>query len=99
MRVIAVKTLKEYWEKPGNGDSEQSLRAWYAEVKEADWAGPNGIKEKFHSASLVGNNRVVFNIKGNKYRLIVAIRYEFKIVYIRFIGTHKEYDAIDARSI
>jgi mRNA interferase HigB len=99
MRIIAIRTLKEFWERSGNEDSEQSLRAWYAEAKEADWSGPNDIKEKFHSASIVGKNRVVFNVKGNKYRLIVAIRYEFKIVYIRFVGTHKEYDAIDARSI
>ena len=99
MRIIAVKTLKEFWQKVGNGDSEQPLRAWFSEVKDADWNGPNDIKEQFHSASIIGNNRAVFNIKGNKYRLIVAIRYEFKIVYIRFIGTHKKYDSIDARNI
>jgi mRNA interferase HigB len=99
MRVISVRTLKEFWEEPGNADSEQPLRAWYAEAKESEWANSNDIKEKFHSASVVGKNRIVFNIKGNKYRLIVAIKYEFKIVYIRFVGTHKEYDAVDARSI
>ena len=99
MRVISVKTLKEFWEETGHGDCEQALRAWYAEAKEAEWVGPNDIKDKYHSASILGKNRVVYNIKGNKYRLIVAIKYEFKIVYIRFIGTHKEYDAVDARSI
>lgn len=99
MRVISVRTLKEFWERPGNADSEQPLRAWYAEAKESDWTNSNDIKGKFHSASVVGKNRVVFNIKGNKYRLIVAVKYEFKIVYIRFVGTHKEYDAIDARSV
>ena len=99
MRVISVRTLKEFWEQSGRGDSEQALRAWCSEAKEADWDGPNDIKDKYHSASILGNNRVVFNIKGNKYRLIVAIKYEFKIVYIRFVGTHKEYDAVDARSI
>lgn len=99
MRVISVRTLKEFWEKAGNGDSEQPLRAWYAEAKEAEWVNSNDIKAKFHSASVVGKNRIVFNIKGNKYRLIVAIKYEFKIVYIRFVGAHKEYDAVDARSI
>ena len=99
MRVISVKRLREFWEKKGNGDSEQALRAWYAEAKDAEWLKPNDIKEKYHSASIVGNDRVVFNIKGNKYRLIVAIRFEFKIVYIRFIGTHKEYDEIDAGSV
>lgn len=99
MRVISVRTLKEYWEKSGNADAEQPLRAWYAEAKEAEWESPNDIKDQFHTASVVGKNRVVFNIKGNKYRLIVAIKYNFKIVYIRFVGTHKEYDAVDARSI
>ena len=99
VRIIAVRTLKEYREKPGNSGAEQPLRAWFAEAKEADWSNPNDIKATFHSASVVGKNRVVFNIKGNKYRLIVAIKYDFRIVYIRFIGTHKEYDAIDARSI
>jgi mRNA interferase HigB len=99
MRVIAVRTLKEFWQKPGHGDSEQPLRAWYAEAKEAEWAGPNDIKKTYLSASIVGKNRVAFNIKGNKYRLIVAVKYEFKIVYIRFVGTHKEYDKVDARSV
>lgn len=99
MRVISVRALKEFWEKPGCGDAEQALRAWYAEAKEAEWKGPNDIKGKYHSASIIGKNRVVFNIKGNKYRLIVALKYEFKIVYIRFVGTHKEYDAIDARTV
>jgi mRNA interferase HigB len=99
MRVIAIRTLKEFWQKPGNKDAEQPLRAWYAEAKEAEWEGPNDIKAKYLSASIVGNNRVVFNIRGNKYRLIVAIKYEFKIAYIRFVGTHKEYDQIDARTI
>ena len=99
MRIISVRTLKEFWEKSVYGDSEHALRAWYAEAREADWDGPNDIKDKYHSASILGNNRVVFNIKGNKYRLIVAIKYEFKIVYVRFVGTHKQYDAVDARSI
>jgi len=99
MRAIAVKALKDFWQNPGCGDSEQALRAWYAEAKEANWVGPNDIKAQYLSASVIGNSRVVFNIKGNKYRLIVAIKYEFKIVYIRFVGTHKEYDAVDARSV
>jgi mRNA interferase HigB len=99
VRVISVRTLKEFWEKPGNADAEQPLRAWFEEAKDAEWANSNDIKAKFHSASVVGKNRIVFNIKGNKYRLIVAIKYEFKIVYIRFVGTHQEYDAVDARSV
>ncbi len=99
MRIISVRTLKEFWEKSGNADSEQPLRAWFSEARAAEWKGPNEIKKKYLPASIIGNNRVVFNIKGNKYRLIVAINYEFQIVYIRFIGTHKEYDSVDARSI
>lgn len=99
MRVISVKTLKDFWEKPGNGDSEQPLRAWYSEAKEADWEGPNDLKSPYHNASIIGSNRVAFDIKGNKYRLIVAIRYEFRIVYVRFIGTHREYDKVDARRV
>lgn len=65
----------------------------------AEWKGPNDIKEQYHSASIVGSGRVVFNIKGNKYRLIVAVKYAFKLVYIRFIGTHKQYDEVDARTV
>ena len=99
MRVISVKKLKDFWENKNYGDSEQPLRAWYAEAKAAEWKNPNEIKEKYHTASFVGNNRVVFNIKGNNYRLVVAVRYEFKIVYIRFIGTHEQYDKIDAGGI
>ena len=99
MRIISVRTLKEYWENPGNADSEQPLRAWYAEVKVAQWGTHHDIKTQFHSASVIGKNRVVFNVYGNKYKLIGAIHYGLKIVYIRFVGTHKEYKAVDARSI
>ena len=99
MRVISVKKLRDFWEKKEYADSEQALRAWFAEAKVAEWTKPHDIKEKYQTASMVGNSRVVFNIKGNKYRLVVAIRYEFKIVYIRFVGTHKEYDEIDSGSV
>jgi mRNA interferase HigB len=83
-----------FWQK--HPDAEQPLRAWYHDVKHADWRSPAHIKAVYRNASFVGQNRVVFNIKGNKYRLIVAVQYDFRIVFIRFIGTHKEYDAIDA---
>lgn len=99
MRIIAVKTLRDFWENPGYRDVEPSLRAWYAEAKKASWKGPDDIKEDYRSASVVGNNRVVFNIKGNKYRLVVAVRYEFGLVFVRFVGTHGQYDKIDARRI
>jgi mRNA interferase HigB len=99
MRIIAIKTLRDFWEKPGYHDAEPSLRAWYAEARKAGWKGPDDIKEDYRSASIVGNNRVVFNIKGNKYRLVVAVRYEFGLVFVRFIGMHDQYDKIDARRI
>ncbi len=99
MRIIAIKTIKSFWENPRYKDSEQALRAWFFEIKKEEWRSPNDIKIKYKSASVIGNNRIVFNIKGNKYRLIVAVRYKFKIVFIRFIGTHSEYDKIDAKNI
>jgi len=97
MRIISRKTLREFWEKHPN--ARQSLQAWYADVKRAEWKSPSDIKEVYRNASIVGNNRAVFNIKGNRYRLVVAIQYEFGIVYIRFIGTHSKYDKIDVTRI
>ena len=97
MRIIAVKTLKLFWKR--HNDTEQPLKAWYAEVKAANWRSPAEIKRFYRSASILGNNRVVFNIKGNSYRLVTAVNYNFKIVYIRFIGTHKEYDKINTEEI
>jgi mRNA interferase HigB len=97
MRIIAVKTLKLFWQK--HNDAEQPLKAWYAEVKTANWKSPADIRRKYRTASILGRNRVVFNIKGNNYRLVALINYGFKIVYIRFVGTHKEYDAINAEEI
>jgi mRNA interferase HigB len=97
MRIITLRKLKEFWlAKP---DAEKALKAWYAEAKSADWQSPTDIKEKFRSASILRNSRVVFNICGNKYRLIVKINYLFSVIYIRFIGTHKEYDVINAEEI
>lgn len=97
--IIALRTLKLHWEKLGREDSEHPLKAWYREAKQAEWKNPNEIKQQYRSASIVGDNRVVFNVCGNKYRLIVKINYEAQWVFIRFIGTHKEYDKIDVRSI
>ena len=97
MRIISRKTLREFWERhPG---TRQPLQAWYADVKHAVWKTPADIKDVYRNASLVTNNRVVFNIKGNKYRLVVAVQYKYGIVYIRFIGSHREYDKIDASTI
>ncbi|MEO8400009.1 MAG: type II toxin-antitoxin system HigB family toxin [Ignavibacteriaceae bacterium] len=97
MRVIAIKVLKDFWRKHSN--AEQPLKAWFAETRKAEWKKPADILSIYKSASILKNNRVVFNIKGNDYRLITAINYDFKIIYIRFIGTHKEYDKINAEEI
>jgi mRNA interferase HigB len=97
MRVIAIKVLKDFWLK--HKDAEQPLKAWFAEAKNADWKKPADITMQYRTASILQNNRIVFNIKGNDYRLITAINYDFKIIYIRFIGTHKEYDKVNAEEI
>jgi mRNA interferase HigB len=97
MRVIAKKILREFWDK--YTDSEQQLKTWYKEASNAKWSSPNDIKKEYARASIIGDNRVVFDIYGNKYRLIVKINYEREWVFIRFIGTHKEYDNVDAKNI
>ncbi len=99
MRVISKKTLREFYENPDFKDSRTALEAWHYEVLKSDWNNPNGIKAKYKSASVVGNNKVVFNICGNKYRLIVKINYFAKIVFIKFIGTHKQYDKIKVEEL
>lgn len=99
MRVIAFRTLREFFEQPEYADSEISLRAWYHDVKTAEWKNSNELKRRYKSASLVGDGRVVFNIRGNEYRLIVVIDYEYQMIFIRFIGTHKQYDNINAKTI
>ena len=97
MRVIAVGTLKAFWEK--HAQAEQPLRAWYDEAKAANWVTSQDIKDSYASASFIRNNRVVFNIKGNDYRLIVAVAYKVRIVYIKFVGTHAEYNDVDASNV
>ena len=97
MKIVAVKILREFWIR--FPDSEQHLKSWVDEVKQASWTQPADIKDKFRSASILKNRRVVFNIKGNDYRLIVSVVYRFGAIYIKFIGTHKQYDAIDVETI
>ena len=97
MRIIARRTLREFWAR--HPDAERPLRAWFAAARGAEWRGPADIKARYASASLLADNRVVFNIGGNKYRLVVAIRYDARIVFIRFIGTHQQYDRIDITSV
>ena len=97
MRVISIRILREFWEVHHNG--EQQLKAWFSEAEKADWQSPEDIRKDYPSASFLKNSRVVFNIKGNTYRLIVKINYGYGIVWIRFIGTHYEYDKINAETI
>ncbi len=97
MRVIARKTLKDYWEKEPR--TEQELKAWFAEAEAAEWKNPADVKAKYGNASILKDGRVVFNICGNNYRLVVWINFEFRTVYVRFVGTHKEYDKIDVQRI
>ena len=97
MRIISRSTLREFWEK--HPDAEGSLRAWYANVKRAKWRTPSDIKAIYRNASFIENNRVVFNIKGNSYRLVTAIDYQYGIVYVRFVGTHQAYNRINAATI
>lgn len=98
MRIISVKKLKDFWES-GFADAEQPLKVWYQICKQTDFLNPNAIKYSFPSASFINNNRVVFNISGNKYRLVVHIRYDIQIMYIRFIGTHAKYDRINVKEV
>ncbi len=98
MRIISRKMLTEFWEQ-SHRDAEQPLKAWYGEAKHARWRTPADIKRKYRSASIIADNRVVFNIAGNKYRLVVKIHYNAGVLYIRFIGTHAEYDKINAEEI
>lgn len=97
MRVIAVASLRAFWLQ--HPDVEQPLKAWYEEASKASWMQPSDIKAQYRSASILKNRRVVFNIKGNDYRLVVAVAYRLQIVYVKFIGTHPQYDAIDANTI
>lgn len=97
MNIVAVKFLRTFWEK--YPDAEQPLKSWVDEVKKAAWSQPSEIKAQYRSASILKNRRVVFNIKGNDYRLVVSVAYHFQAVYVKFIGTHKEYDAIDAETV
>jgi mRNA interferase HigB len=97
VRVIARRTLRDFWTK--HKDSEQQLKSWHKEAEDALWKGPAEIKSDYPTASFLKENRVVFNIKENKYRLIVKINYAYKVVWIKFAGTHAEYNKIDANSI
>ena len=100
MRVIALPTLKEFWVKrPAYADAEAPTLAWYRDVVKAGWARPSDVKQQFGNASILQDGRVVFNLGGNKYRIVVWINYAYRVVYVRFIGTHRQYDNIFAQTI
>lgn len=97
MRLIALSTLKAFWLR--HADAKQPLLAWNEHVRHAEWLSPADVKADFASASILQDGRVVFNIAGNKYRLVVWINYPYRVAYVRFVGTHRNYDQIDAQSI
>lgn len=99
MRIIVKRTLRRFWELQSYSDSRGPLEAWHSESMKANWKTPQDIKTQFRSASILKKNRVVFNIAGNKYRLIVAVDYKRQAMFIKFIGTHKQYDEIDVETI
>ncbi len=100
MRIIVLSALKAFWEEnPEYLDARDPTLAWYRHALHADWGSPAEVKQDFRNASILKDGRVVFNIAGNKYRLVVWINYAYRVVYIRFIGTHGQYDDIDAQTI
>jgi len=100
MRVIALSTLKAFLESdPTYADVREPMMAWYRQVRTADWATPADVKRELRTASILRDGRVVFNIAGNKYRVVVWINYPYRVIYIRFIGTHRQYDKINAQTI
>ena len=100
MRIIALSTLKAFLNRsPEYADAREPTMAWYREVAKADWATPADVKRAIRSASVLKDGRVVFNIAGNKYRIVVWINYPYRVVYVRFIGTHRQYDAINAQTV
>ena len=99
MRVIAKRTLRQFWEQARYADAKGPLEAWYAEALKSAWRTPQDVKGQFGTASVLKGSRVVFNVGGNKYRLVVWINYPYRVIYVRFIGTHAQYDRIDAQTV
>lgn len=100
MRVIALSTLKAFLDRsPGYADAREPVMAWFRQVRSADWASPADVKRAVRTASILKDGRVVFNIAGNKYRIVAWINYPYRVVYIRFIGTHRQYDKVDAQTV
>lgn len=99
MRIISRRRLREFWVSPAGRHSEGFLRAWFAEAARASWRTPHDIQKRYPTASILKNGRVVFNIGGNHYRLVAAIRYDLGIVFVRFVGDHGQYDRVDAERV
>jgi mRNA interferase HigB len=97
MRIISKRTLRAFWGR--FRDAEEPLLAWYREVEKENWDDPAKLKEKYRSASIIKGNRVVFNIKGNDYRLVAKVNYKYRVVYVRFVGTHSEYDKVNVEEV
>ena len=99
MRIVPAGRLKAFWDQPAHRDAEQPLRAWVKVVRGAEWRNPPAVKRLFNSADILRDGRVVFDIAGNKYRLVAWVNFDYGVVYVRLIGTHRQYDAIDAQAI
>ncbi len=100
MRIIAKRTLRRFWEThPRGAEAKTPLQVWHSTVEGADWATPADVKASYGDASILKNSRVVFNIAGNKFRLVTRINFPYRVVYVRFVGTHEEYDHIEAEAI
>ncbi len=99
MRIISRALLRTFWESHAGREAEKSLRVWLEEAKRESWAGPHDVKAQYPKASILKNGRVVFNISGNKFRLVVSIRYDIGVIFTRFVGTHAQYDRIDAQEV
>jgi len=97
MRIIAISTLRAFWTK--QADAQMPLKAWYALASRSQWKSPTDIKAAYRNASFTANNRVIFNIKGNDYRLVVLVRYDKGLLFVKFVGTHAQYDKIDASTV
>lgn len=100
MRIIAKRTLRQFWEThPRGAQAVTPLQVWHSTVEAADWATPADVKVTYGDASILKNSRVVFNTAGNKFRLVAQINYPYRVVYMRFVGTHEEYDDVNAEVI
>ena len=99
MRIIAKSTIKRFWEQPDHSDARGPLESWYEETTKANWRSPQAVKNQYGNASICGRNRVVFNIGGNKYRLVVEVQYQAGIVWVKFLGSHDQYDKINVEDV